>query len=185
MEALKPTIANVESLKLTLANGALLEAPIYEKHFRGSNWLAVIDIDATAPAGLARRFLDRGRGDCLYNTEQIGLFDAVEFAADYTTSVGTKKRERWYGVVTAKTDDYLMVERCPSGAKAVLHSKKLRTSPEALVAALEQDHESLIARAVKIAQQISELKKVPAGVFGDGALSEGATDAVHDESLGH
>lgn len=145
-------------MKLILANGALLEAPIFETHTRGSNWLALIDIDAGCPGGLERRFVNRGKGECLYVVEQIGLFDAVEFAADYTTGYGTKRRDRWYGVVTAKTDDFLQVEKAGSGAKAVLRSKKLRTSPEALASALEQERETLIARAAKIDLEITELR---------------------------
>jgi hypothetical protein len=94
------------------------------------------------------------------------LFDAVEFAADYTTSYGDKKRrDRWYGVVTAKTDDYLQVEKCGSGAKAVLRSKELRASPEALVAALEHDQNSLIERSVKLGHQIQELKSAQPGIL--------------------
>jgi hypothetical protein len=51
-------------MKLLIANGALLQAPVYETHpsGRGTNWLAVIDIDATSPGGLARRFMQTGKG---------------------------------------------------------------------------------------------------------------------------
>lgn len=147
----------VESVKLAIANGALLEAPIYETHYRGANWLAVINVDASMPSGLERRFMNRGRGECLYMVEQITLFDPVEFGADYTTTTGSKKRDRWYGVVTAKTDDFLVVERCKTGAKAVIRAKGLRTSPEALRAALMQDKEALIARAANLEHQIQEL----------------------------
>ena len=164
-----------EVCQLILANGALLEAPIFEAHVRGSNWLAIIDIDATCPGGLERRFTNRGKGDCLYVVEQIGLFDAVEFAADYTTSYGKKRRDRWYGVVTAKTDDFLQVEKADSGAKAVLRSKKLRTSPEALATALEQERETLIARAVKIDLEIAELRspeEVPAEETNEARVEE-------------
>lgn len=162
--------------KLTLANGALLTAPIYENHRRGSNWLAVIDIDATMPGGLERRFMERGKGECICLVEQVGLFDALEFAADYTTSVGKKIRNRWYGVVTAKTDDFLQVEQCGSGAKAVLHSKQLRTSPEALVAALEQDQQSLIERAARVATQIAEVKGAQPGILIDSATVGAPSD---------
>lgn len=147
----------VESTKLLIANGALLEAPIYETHYRGANWLAVIDVDASCPGGLSRRFTSRGKGECLYLVEQIGLFDPVEFGADYTTTYGDKKRDRWHGVVTAKTDDFLIVERCKTGARAVIRSKELRTSPEALRVAMTQERETLIARAGKLDQQIQEL----------------------------
>jgi len=164
-----------EKRKLTLANGALLQVPIWEKHYRGSNWLAIIDIDATQPGGLARRFVNRGKGECLFIVEPIGLFDALEFAADYTTSYGDKKRDRWYGVVTAKTDDFLEVERCGSGAKAVLRSKALRTSKTALIAALERDRQALVERAVKVAEQIAGLEDA-SDVFVDVDVEEPAAE---------
>jgi len=69
---------------MAVANGALLEVPVFEKHHRGTNWLAVIDIDGTAPSGLSRQFIDRGKGECFYLIEQVKLFDPVEFGADYT-----------------------------------------------------------------------------------------------------
>lgn len=166
----------IEVKKLTLANGALLTAPVYENHHRGSNWLAIIDIDATMPGGLARRFLERGKGECMYVTERIGLFDALEFAGDYTTSYGDKRRHRWYCVVTAKTDDYLQVEKCESGARAVLRAKQLRTSPEALVSALEQDKKALLERAVRLEHQILELRDAPSGVLTDNQSTEASED---------
>jgi hypothetical protein len=145
-------------MKLILANGAMLEAPVYENRARSSNWLAIIDIDHTMPGGLERRFVERGKGECLYATESIGMFDPVEFAADYTTSVGRKHRQRWYGVVVAKTDDYLRLEECETGASAVLRSKELRRSPQALVAALREGQDAHIAQAARLQQQIDELE---------------------------
>jgi len=153
MSSTKPVVK-----KLLVANGALLEAPIWEKHFRGSNWLALIDIDPTAPGGLSRRFLNRGKGECLFVIEQLGLFDAVEFAADYTTSVGTKKKDRWYGVVVALTDGHLLVERCETGVKAVLRSKEARASVQDRAAALRAEKEALVERAAKLAAEIAELE---------------------------
>jgi len=111
---------------LTVANNALLEAPIYEEHHRGTNYLAVIDIDGTMPGGLGRHFINKGRGPCLYFVEQLAKFDAVEFAADYTTSVGKKNRCRWYGVIVAKKPDELILAPCDTGVDAVLYAKRLR-----------------------------------------------------------
>jgi len=144
--------------KLLVANGALLEAPIWEQHFRGSNWLALIDIDASAPGGLGRRFMAKGKGECLFVIEQVGLFDAVEFAADYTTSFGNKRRDRWYGVVTAITDGYLLVEKCDTGAKAVLRAKEARASVHDRASALRAEKEALVERAAKLEAEIVELE---------------------------
>jgi len=122
------TIAPKEDglVHLTCANGALLEVPVYEQHARGTNYLAIIDIDPTMPAGLARIWAKKGRGPCLYITDQITQYDALEFAADYTTSVSTKKRLRWYGVVVDKRPDELVLQPCNTGVDAVLLAKRLR-----------------------------------------------------------
>jgi hypothetical protein len=146
-----------EVLKLRQVNGALLDAPIYDEGPRRSNYLAIIDVDPTMPGGLARRFADKGRGECLYLTEKVSLFDAVEFACDYTTTTGNKHRSRWYGVVTAKTEDYLLVERSSTGANAVIRAKKARISPEDRVRALTAEREMLISRAAVIQGEIAQL----------------------------
>lgn len=146
-------------MKLRQANGALLDAPVYDQGPRRSNYLALIDIDPAMPGGLARKFVDKGRGDCLYLTEKLNLFDAVEFASDYTTHSGQKRRDRWYGVIIVKTEDYLLVERCGSGVKAVLRAKEANSSPADKVRALIAEKEMLIARAAIIQGEISQLSE--------------------------
>lgn len=145
-------------LRMTLANGALLEVPVFESHHRGTNWLALIDIDGTSPGGLSRQFIDRGKGECFYLTEQIKLFDPIEFGADYTTSVGRKHRKRWYGVVTAKTDDYLIAEPSETGAKAVIRSKVKRADPVALADAFAREREVLLKRAKELEDAETQLR---------------------------
>lgn len=110
-------------LKLPCVNNALLAVPIWEEK-RGTNWLAVIDIDGTMPGGLSRRWLNRGRGECYFLVEQLAPFDPIEFGADRTAWSGNKVRNRWYGVVIEKTEAYLLVEPVDSGAQAVLVSKE-------------------------------------------------------------
>lgn len=146
-----------EVLRLLVANGVLLEAPIWEQHYRGSNWMAVIDLDPMSPGGLSRKWLSRGKGECLYVLDQLTLFDPIEFGADYTTCAGTKKRDRWYGVVTAITEGFLLIERCSSGAKAVVRSKLARTSPSDRAAALGVERDVLVAKAAKLEGEIAEL----------------------------
>lgn len=150
-------------MRLSVANGALLECPVYEQHQRGSNWAAVIDVDGTAPGGLSRRWLPRGKGECFYLIEQLSLFDAVEFAGDYTTFAGNKRPARYYGVVVSKTDDYVLLEECKSGAAAVLLAKKKRESGEARKAALLDERQNLINRACKLDEEIEALKKDDSG----------------------
>jgi hypothetical protein len=118
-------------VRLTMAAGALLSAPIWEKHHRGTNYLAIIDIDPRMPGGLARQFVHRGKGECLYVVEQIAVLDAVEFAADYTTGVGRRDRLRWYGVVAEKTASQMSLIPYPSGAKAVVAANELRQARDA------------------------------------------------------
>jgi hypothetical protein len=143
---------------MTVANGALLEVPVYESHQRGTNWLAIIDVDGTSPGGLSRQFIDRGKGECFYLIEQVKLFDPIEFGADYTTSVGRKKRKRWFGVVVAKTDGYILAEPCSTGANAVLLSKAKRLDPHALASALEQERDALLKRANELTGAVESLR---------------------------
>lgn len=144
-----------------VANGALLQAPVWEQHIRGQNWMAIIDVEASSPGGLGRRFMNRGRGECLYDIEQVGLFDPVEFGADYTTSVGNKKRLRWYGVVVGKTEGALNIEQCESGATAVLRSKDARHSTEDRANALRLERDAWIAKAAELERQIQALETPP------------------------
>ena len=147
-----------KEVRLSYLNGALLKAPVYEDHYRGSNWLAVIDVDGTCPGGLSRQFMPYGKGECLYLIEQIGLFSAVEFAADYTTSVGKKKPNRFYGVVIAITETELVVREFTSGADACVFAKKARTSPEDKIRALEEARGALLAKAAKVEEEMAALK---------------------------
>ena len=113
-------------IRLATGGGALLEAPIHEAHYRGTNYLAIIEIGPTMPGGLARQFVDKGRGECLYLTEKLAVLDAVEFAADYTTSVGKRNRERFYGVIVSKTDTALEIQPFPTGVKAIVAATNAR-----------------------------------------------------------
>jgi hypothetical protein len=113
-------------LHLPVLNGGLLKVPVYEAHFRGSNYVAIIDVDGTCPGGLSRRFIDRGKGAVLYMLGQVGALDVMEFAGDYTTSVGKKKRNRVYGVVVAKTPTELTVKPFEDAVDACLEAARLR-----------------------------------------------------------
>lgn len=115
-----------KTFRLAVLNRVIFQAPIWEPHFRGANWLAVIDVDPALPGGLSRQFMQKARGDGMYIIEQLGKNDPIEFGADYTTSVGTKKRNRWYGVVLSKTEDEFVIEEAETGAAAVLQSRSLR-----------------------------------------------------------
>ena len=54
-----------------IEDGAMVEAPIYEAHSRGKNWMATIEADPAAPGGLA---LEEERARLLARVAEI---DAV------------------------------------------------------------------------------------------------------------
>lgn len=118
-------------------------------------WCAVIDIDGKAPGGLSRRWIPRGKGACYYLIEGLALFDPVEFGADYTTYNGNKHRDRWYGVVLAITDDFLLLEKFKSGPKAVLAAKEKKTSPDARKAALQLERQLLLDKVQALEEEIN------------------------------
>jgi hypothetical protein len=139
-----------QEVRLSKINGALLEAPVWEEHHRSSNWAAVIGIDPAMPGGLARRFVERGRGVCKYLAEQIGVFDAMEFAGDYYTWAKEKRPNRWYGVVTAITNDHVVLVRCKDGLTAIIAAKEMRekalASEQAVQNREKQNEESKVGQ---------------------------------------
>lgn len=145
-------------VRLRLANKAMLDAPIYKEHQRGSNWLAIIDVDAKLPGGLSRRFLERGRGDCYYSIEPLALFDPVEFGADYTSMAGRKTKERWYGVVVALTEGVCIVEQTENGVEAVLRARDARVSPVDRAHALRAERDAAHDRLQDLEREIAELE---------------------------
>ncbi len=164
-ETPKPDVAPApQLLKIELVNNAMLAAPVYEKHARGTNWLAVIDVNGTLPGGLSRQWMPKGRGDCKYIVDQLQLFDPIEFGADYSTAAGYKYRDRWYGVVVGKTDDCLMLEPAKTGAKAVLRAKLAKGQLGDMVRALEFEKQSHLEQAARIDEKIALLLQEAAGI---------------------
>jgi len=117
----------MEVYKLRHVNDALLEAPVLELcKERARNWLAVVDINPVKPGGFDRYFLPQGRGGCLYITEQLMLFDAVEFGGDRIAWSGNIVQNRWYGVFVKREGDFLFFESAANGNEAVLRSRALK-----------------------------------------------------------
>lgn len=101
-------VLNVRSFQVV--GGALVDAPVYETHRRGRNWMAKIQPNADAPGGWDRSFARTGRGeDMKYIIADIFSNDVLEFGADYVTSLGKKKALRSYAVVVSVTSDELRV----------------------------------------------------------------------------
>lgn len=147
-----------KEFRLPHLNRALLKAPVFETHYRGKNWLAVINVDGTCPGGLTRDFINRGKGDCLYLIEQITLFDVVEFGADYQTSVGKNKPRRFYGVVVAITETEIVLREYETGALACVAARAMRVSPTDKLRALEEARAAYLSRASKLDEEIIALK---------------------------
>jgi hypothetical protein len=116
----------METITLPIEDGALLKVPVYSHHKRGNNWLAVIWPDPASPGGLGRRFQRKGHGDYYYLVGRLKVGDTVEFAADYTSGGGNKSRTRWYGVVTAITDEELTVCQYETGRQAYKAAKEVQ-----------------------------------------------------------
>lgn len=133
----------IETYKIE--DGAMVEAPVYETHQRGKNWMAIIEADPAAPGGLAREFVKRGRGRYLYIVGPEVVGKAVEIAADYTSSGGKRHPKRWYGVVRSVTDSEITIEECETSAAAIAAA---RTGPDR--AALEEERARLVARIAEI-----------------------------------
>jgi hypothetical protein len=100
-------------------DGAMIEAPVYETHARGKNWMATIEADPAAPGGLAREFVKNGRGRYLYLVGASLIGKAVEIAADYTSSGGKRHPKRWYGVVRNVTDSEISIEGFATADEAI------------------------------------------------------------------
>lgn len=97
-----------EILRLPIENGALTEVPVYEKHKRGRNWMAIIQPNPLAMGGWDRKWLTRARGkDYFYMVTDLFQGDVVEFGADYQTSMGRKDASRYYAVVAEVAPTHL------------------------------------------------------------------------------
>lgn len=128
-----------------IEDGAMVEAPVYETHPRGKNWMATIEADPAAPGGLARAFVKSGRGRYLYIVGPEVVGKAVEIAADYTSSGGKRHPKRWYGVVRSVTDSEIAIEHYATDAEAI---KAARAGPGR--EALEEERARLLARLAEI-----------------------------------
>jgi len=98
---------------------AMLNAPVYEGHKRGKNWMAAIQLDPAAPGGIGRNFYPSAKGDYYYIIKGLEINTPVEFGADYISGGGNRTRRRWYGVVRTLTDSQIEIEQFPTARAAV------------------------------------------------------------------
>jgi hypothetical protein len=119
-------------VRLSIELGALKQAPVYERHKRGKNWAAIVAKDPTAPGGLARKFLTGAKGEYFYMVSGDVVPGAViEFGADYYTTSGSKRAERWYGVVVSVSDSELVLIHAEDKAQAFVIAARPQLEQEA------------------------------------------------------
>lgn len=109
----------METITLNHDHGALTQAPIYEQHKRGKNWLAIIDINPTKPGGLDRKFVSNANGEYLFMISELKEGQAIEFGADYYSGKGRKSPKRFYGVIRRITENTMEIEKFKTGKEAV------------------------------------------------------------------
>ena len=112
----------------TIDGGALSQVPCWESHGRAKNWMAKISLNPNSPGGLDRDFAEKAKGDCFYILPPLSPGDAVEFGADYYTSSGKKRPERWHGYVVRVLDDRIILHECSDGKAAVREGEKFAES---------------------------------------------------------
>ena len=112
----------------TIEGGALSQVPCWESHGRGKNWMALISANPNSPGGLDRDFCEKAKGDCFYILPPLSPGDAVEFGADYYTSNGKKRPERWHGYVVRVLEDRIILHECGNGKAAVREGEKFAES---------------------------------------------------------
>jgi hypothetical protein len=103
----------------TIEDGAMIDAPVYEHHRRGKNWMAIITANPTAPGGLARQFVEHVGGRYYYIVSPDLVGKPVEFGADYYSASENRSPKRWYGVVRAVTDASIAIEHYSTATQAI------------------------------------------------------------------
>lgn len=138
----------MEKIRLKVENNALTNVPIWEGHKRGKNWFAVISLDPLSPGGLKRKFAKKAKGDYYYMMPdflQVG--DAVEFGADYYTGGGHRSANRWYGIVTDISIDYIELLPVKSSREAC---KKAEEYHQGKVLELTEEEQALIKQLLAL-----------------------------------
>ena len=84
--------------------------PVWEpKYPNGRNWLAILTENPEVPRGVAREWIERGKGRFKYNVTRVIEGDLIEFGADYMYSSGRRIPSRWCGEVVGFTDTEMRV----------------------------------------------------------------------------
>jgi hypothetical protein len=168
-------------LRYEIVAGASQDAPVYESHKRGKNWMAVIRLDPTAPNGLGRVFVPKAKGDDNYYIVEgaVQAGDAIEFGADYYTGGGSKHATRWYGVVVSMTGKKIVLAETATAKKAIKLANQMKEQEQAipLVEELRRQLADLEAEADKIKARIEELTAEVEGDSNEGDSNEGDSNS--------
>ncbi len=133
-----------------------IEAPIYETHRRGKNWMAILK-KGKAPRKPEREFQEKeiADGTAFYPIQNVHVGDILEFGADYITSGGHREGNRKYFRVLEKEEDYIEVEEIPDYSIAV---DLVEASQESELVKLYEERERLRKELNKVQQKIEELE---------------------------
>ena len=119
-----------ETVSYKVEDGALMDAPQWCSHDRGTNWCAVITgLDPKAPGGFARTFVDKARGAGLYVVAGFRAGQALMFCGDYVSSGGRKHYNRTVAVVVSVTDTELVLELWGDDYRGAYKAAQALTAP--------------------------------------------------------
>jgi len=136
----------------------MVEVPAYETHARGTNWLAKISPNPSAPGGLDRDFVERARGKYYYMITDLKPGTPIEFGADYTSSGGKRHPSRWYGVVVRVGDDAIDLAPTEGADEAFALAEEIQAAaPADRRTALKEERAALVARLAEIDAELTEL----------------------------
>ncbi len=143
--------------KSKIEMGAMLGVPVYEEHHRGKNWMAVINKNPKAPNGLDRTFVEKGKGEYFYIVSNVKIGDVVEFGADYISSGGRRRTNRWYGVVIQIDDNMIVIDEHETANEAIEAAGSFAAPSKREV--LEQEKERILARLAEIEEELGQNKE--------------------------
>jgi len=123
----------------------MISAPVYESHKRGKNWMAIITPDPTAPGGLARTFVPRGRGEYYIYRLDRPRRPARRVRRGLFFDRGQALPQALVRVVRALTGEEIRIEHYETAAQAIAAT---HTGPDRQ--ALEEERSALLARLAEI-----------------------------------
>lgn len=95
----------------------------FENHRRGTNYIATVKFNPSAPGGLDRNFWEKGSGSYRAIPDELEIGDFIEVAHDYTSSGGTRNRRRdFYRIVSVSESELILAEDEAPKSKSISNS---------------------------------------------------------------